>query len=248
MTKNVEGKVVLITGAARGLGAAHARAFVGAGAKVVFTDVLEPEGKALEAELGRSARFVKHDVRSAQQWDAAASVAEDTFGRLDVLVNNAGILLTKPLEEITEEEYRRVIDINQVGTFLGMKHVIAPLRRAGGGSIINISSIDGLRGTAGNSAYNASKFAVRGMTKSAALELAQYGIRVNSVHPGLIDTPMLQAEGAHDYIEAATHNVALGRIGQPIEISNLLIYLASDQSSYSTGAEFVADGGITARY
>ncbi|REJ26425.1 glucose 1-dehydrogenase [Caldibacillus debilis] len=243
-----DGKVVLISGGARGQGASHARKFVEEGAKVVFTDILVEEGEALEKELGKNAKFLKHDVRSAADWEKVVSETEKTFGPINVLVNNAGIVISKKLEELSEEEYRRVIDINQVSVFLGMKAVIPSMKKAKGGSIINISSINGLRGSVGTFAYDASKFAVRGMTKTAALELAEYGIRVNSIHPGIINTPMVMQDDVKDTVGTLANNVPLKRIGQPEDVSNLVLFLASDESSYSTGSEFVIDGGLTAKY
>mgnify|MGYP001127256317 FL=1 len=243
-----DGKVVLITGAARGQGASHARCFVEEGAKVVLTDVLTEEGEALAKELGENAKFMKHDVRSEEEWQKVVEETEATFGPINVLVNNAGIVISKPLEELSEAEYRKVIDINQVGVFLGMKAVVPSMKKAGGGSIINISSINGLRGSRGTLAYDASKFAVRGMTKTAALELAEFGIRVNSIHPGVIQTPMIAQDDVTDTVDLLSQKIPLKRVGQPIDISKLVLFLASDDSSYSTGSEFVADGGLGATY
>lgn len=243
-----DGKVVLITGGARGQGASHSRKFVEEGAKVVLTDVLAEDGEALARELGENAKFIKHDVRSAEDWYSVVAETEAAFGPIDVLVNNAGVALNKRLEELTEAEYRRVIDINQVSVFLGMKAVVPSMKKNGGGSIINISSINGLRGSAGNLAYDASKFAVRGMTKSAALELAEYGIRVNSIHPGVIETPMVMQDDVKDFVKQITEAIPLKRTGQSEDITKLVLFLASDDSSYSTGSEFVADGGLTAKY
>jgi len=243
-----DGKVVLITGAARGQGASHARCFVEEGAKVVLTDVLTEEGEALAKELGENAKFMKHDVRSEEEWQKVVEETEATFGPINVLVNNAGIVISKPLEELSEAEYRKVIDINQVGVFLGMKAVVPSMKKAGGGSIINISSINGLRGSRGTLAYDASKFAVRGMTKTAALELAEFGIRVNSIHPGVIQTPMIAQDDVTDTVDLLSQKIPLKRVGQPIDISKLVLFLASDDSSYSTGSEFVADGGLVATY
>lgn len=243
-----DGKVVLITGGARGQGASHTRRFHAEGAKVVFTDVLVEEGEALAKELRDNARFFKHDVRSWADWQNVVAETEATFGPINVLVNNAGIVLNKKLEDLTEEEYRRVIDVNQVGVFLGMKAVIPSMKKAKNGSIINISSIDGLRGVPGNFAYDASKFAVTGMTKTAALELAEFGIRVNSVHPGPIETPMTQQPDVQHLVEALVQKIPLKRMGQPEDITNLVVFLASEESSFCTGAEFVADGGLIATY
>lgn len=227
------------------MGASHARMFVNEGAKVVITDILEEEGKALAAELGEHAKFIKHDVTKAEEWEQVVSEAESAFGPVTVLVNNAGITMNKTIEETTEEEYRKIIDINQVSIFLGMKAVIPSMKKAEGGSIVNISSINGLVG--GAIGYTDSKFAVRGMTKAAALGLAHYGIRVNSVHPGVIETPMILQEDAKDAIIEFAKHIPNRRIAKVEEVSNLVLYLASDESSYSTGSEFVVDGGITAQ-
>lgn len=241
------GKVALITGAARGQGAAEARRFVAEGAKVMIADVLEPEGRALAAELGEAACFQPLDVTCAEQWQAAVEVIQARFGKLDVLVNNAAILRMAPLEHCSLEDYRRVIEVNQVGCWLGMKSVLAAMRQAGGGSIVNVSSTAGMEGVAYGTAYSASKFAVRGMTKSAALELGASGIRVNSVHPGGIDTAMARPPEMADFDPAQVYKgLPIPRIGQPAEVANLVLFLASDESSYCTGSEFIIDGGMLA--
>ncbi|MFI9505303.1 glucose 1-dehydrogenase [Nocardia sp. NPDC052566] len=234
------GKVALISGAARGMGAAHARAMVSEGAKVVLGDVLDDDGAAVAEELGDEAAYVHLDVREPQQWTDAVTEAVRRFDRLDVLVNNAGIVNGNLLVAFELAEWQRIIDINLTGTFLGMQAATRAMIEAGnGGSIINISSVEGMRGSPGLHGYTATKFAVRGLTKSGALELAQYGIRVNSVHPGLIRTPMTEAIPA-DFLQ-----IPLARAADPVEVSALITYLASDESSYSTGAEFVIDGGLT---
>ncbi|MFJ7737733.1 glucose 1-dehydrogenase [Lysinibacillus sp. NPDC097287] len=242
-----DNKVVLITGGSRGQGAAHARAFVAEGAKVVITDVLVEEGQELAAELGENATFYKHDVTSEAEWLAVVEDTEAKYGPINVLVNNAGIVISKSLEEITEAEYRKVIDINQVGVFLGLKTVAPSLKKGVDGAIINISSINGLRGSSSTIAYDASKFAVRGMTKTAAIELAPYGIRVNSIHPGVILTPMVQQEGIENTVDQLSASIPLQRVAQPEEVSKLVLFLAQD-ASYSTGSEFILDGGLTAKY
>jgi 3alpha(or 20beta)-hydroxysteroid dehydrogenase len=231
----LEGKLALITGAARGQGAAAARRFVAEGARVVIADILDDEGKALADELG-----------DAAEW-AAAIAAFDPF---TVLVNNAGVLHFSPLAETTLADYERVIRINQVGTFLGMRAVVPGMIAAGGGSIVNTSSIEGLAAAPMLVAYTASKFAIRGMTKAAALELGGKGIRVNSIHPGMIDTQMLPTAlgGIQVDLSRVGKRVALRRTGRADEIANLLVFLASEESSYCTGAEFVADGGATASH
>lgn len=240
----LDGKVAIVTGGARGMGASHVRRFVKEGAKVVFTDINAKGGKALEAELGENVKFVQQDVTKADDWKKVIEEAENTFGPVNILVNNAGISMSKSLMEITEEEYRRIIDINQVSVFLGTKAVVPSMQKAGGGSIINISSINGIVG--GAIGYTDSKFAVRGFTKAAALQLAHLGIRVNSVHPGVIETPMVTQGDAVEVIKEFAKQIPVGRMAQPEEVSNLVLYLASDESSYSTGSEFVIDGGLTA--
>jgi 3alpha(or 20beta)-hydroxysteroid dehydrogenase len=247
----LDGKVALITGGARGMGESHVRHFAAEGAQVVFGDVRDSEGAAVADSLGAdAARYVHHDVTSPDDWAAAVALAVDVYGKLDVLVNNAGVLAFAPLASMEVADFRRVMDVNATGCWLGMKAVSAAMRQAGGGgSIINISSIEGFCGAAGLSAYTASKFAIRGMTKAAASELGQYGIRVNSVHPGAILTPMV-FEAASTYeggdAEAFMKAMPLGRFGDSAEVSQMVVYLASDDSSYSTGAEFLVDGGILA--
>lgn len=243
MAGDLDGKVALISGGARGMGAAEARLFVSEGACVVIGDVLEEEGKATAAALGDAACFVHLDVSSEKDWQAAVVLAEERFGKLDVLVNNAGILRFGMLEETELEEYELVIRINQTGVFLGMKSAAPALRRAGAGSIVNISSAAGIKGIGGAVAYTASKFAVRGMTKTAAIELGPAGIRVNSVHPGGVETPMTTPVGASSEPGAQEYTTPIPRIGQPDEVAQLVLWLASDKSSFSTGSEFIVDGG-----
>lgn len=244
----LDGKVALITGAARGQGAAEGRLFVEAGARVLLGDVLDADGEALASELGDAARYRHLDVTSETDWSAAVEDATTAFGRLDILINNAGIFRLAPLEAVTLEEYRTVIEINQVGVFLGMRAVVSAMRSAGGGSIVNISSIDGLVGSANSLAYVASKFAVRGMTKVAAIELGPAGIRVNSIHPGGIQTPMVSEAIGDEVAAQIFKSVPLGRIGKPEEVARMAMWLASDEASYSTGSEFVIDGGWTAGF
>jgi 3alpha(or 20beta)-hydroxysteroid dehydrogenase len=246
----LDGKVAVITGGSRGQGASHVRMFVEEGAKVVFTDILEDEGETLTKDLGDNVKFVKHDVRNEEEWKQVIDVAESSFGPVNILINNAGIYISRKIENHSEEEFRKVIDTNLFSVFLGMKTVISSMKKAGGGSIINVSSINGLRGMVASAAYDSSKFAIRGITKTAALEFAEYGIRVNSVHPGAIQTPMIEVdvadEGTVDNASGTIDKTPLKRVGQPEEVSKLMVFLASDDSSYSTGSEFVLDGGVTA--
>ncbi len=246
----LDGKVALITGGARGQGAAEARLFVAEGARVVIGDVLDDDGEGLAKELGDRVRYVHHDVTNEDAWLAVVETTTSTFGRLDVLVNNAGVFSVAPLTRTSLDEYMRVVNINQVGTFLGMRAVCDTMREQGGGSIVNISSAAGLRGSPGTVAYTASKFAVRGMTKVAAIELARFGIRVNSVHPGMIDTEMIAHLRPRDDDAAAAQlaGIPAGRSASADEVAMLVLFLASDESRYSTGAEFVIDGGLTAKF
>ena len=242
----LDGKVALITGGARGMGKAHARHFVAEGARVIIGDVLDDRGQAVADGLD-NCRYVRHDVTSEPEWAAAVDTAVDTYGRLDVLVNNAGILRHAPIAAMEPADFRAVLEVNLVGTWLGIRQVVAPMTAAGGGSIVNISSIEGFAGAAGLSAYSASKFAVRGLTRSAAQELGPLGIRVNSVHPGGVLTSMaLAAAGTMTDVDPAAFRKALpiARFAEPVEISRLVAFLASDESSYTTGAEFLADGGL----
>ena len=240
MTGRLTGKVAVISGAARGMGASHARALSAEGAEVVLGDILDDEGGSVARELGEAARYVHLDVTRPADWESAVGTAVSEFGGVDILVNNAGILNVGVIEECDLAEWDRILGINLTGVFLGIRAVVKPMKEAGRGSIINISSIEGLAGTIACHGYTASKFAVRGLTKSTALELGPSGIRVNSIHPGLIKTPMT------DWIPDDIFQTALGRAADPREVSNLVVYLASDESSYSTGSEFVVDGGCTA--
>ncbi|MDF3932869.1 glucose 1-dehydrogenase [Pseudomonas citronellolis] len=245
--KRLQDKVLLITGAARGQGAAEARLFVAEGAKVVIADVLDEDGERLADELGEAALFQHLDVTDAAQWRAVVERAQRHFGRLDGLVNNAGILRLVPLEDSSVDDYRQVIEVNQVGCWLGMKSALAALKEAGGGAIVNISSTAGMEGIAGGTAYVASKFAVRGMSKAAALELGRHNIRVNSVHPGGIDTRMARPPEMADFDPSSIYSgLPIPRIGQPEEVARLVLFLVSDESSYCTGAEFIVDGGMLA--
>lgn len=251
----LDGKVALISGAARGQGEAEARLFAREGARVVLGDVLDERCRQVADEIGDAATAVHLDVRDEASWRRAVAAAEDEYGPVTVLVNNAGILRFSPLVDTPVEQFREVVEVNQVGTFLGMKTVAPSMVRAGGGSIVNISSTNGLAGYPATVSYTATKWAVRGMTKTAAMELGPLGIRVNSIHPGGIDTEMVRPSSpstavdglpADKELERRFAHLPLRRIGQAIEIARLALFLASDESSYSTGSEFVADGGMLA--
>jgi 3alpha(or 20beta)-hydroxysteroid dehydrogenase len=245
MSGKLSGKVAIVTGGSRGQGASHVRAMVREGARVAFTDVRVELGKALAAELGDAAMFIQHDVSKPQDWDRVVAATEAAFGPINILVNNAGIVFLKELQEMTFEEYERVIAVNQTSVFLGMKAVLASMRRAAGGSIINISSAAANKGIRGNLAYTAAKAAIGGMGRVAALELTADNIRVNTVLPGIIRTPMVD-EPDSDRVAAMIAGIPVKRLGSTAEVSSLIVYLASDDSSYSTGSEFVVDGGILA--
>jgi len=238
----LDDKVALITGGARGQGAAEAELFVAAGAQVVITDVLVDEGQATAERLGAACEFMEHDVTSEDQWTQVVESIVDRHGRLDVLVNNAGIFRTVGMSETTMQVWDQMIAINQTGVFLGMRTAAPAMQANGSGSIVNISSIAGMKSAAVAHAYSATKWAVRGMTKSAAVELAPSGVRVNSVHPGIIDTAMLDEFGpARAAIE---ERIPLGRVAGADEVGKLVLFLASDDSAYCTGHEFVIDGAM----
>ncbi|MFJ2742885.1 glucose 1-dehydrogenase [Streptomyces sp. NPDC087440] len=238
---DLSGKTVLITGAARGMGEATARLAVARGARVVIGDVLHEEGRAVAASLGDAARYVPLDVSDADSWRSAVDAATDAYGQLDALVNNAAIYTTSPIEDEDPAQLRRLLDVDLIGPFLGIRAAAPALRRAGGGSIVNVSSQAGLQGMWGHGAYGAAKWGLRGLSKTAALELGRDGIRVNSIHPGSIATAMT----AH--LETKEHPGApLGRIGEPEEVARLIVFLLSDESSYLSGAELAVDGGAAA--
>jgi 3alpha(or 20beta)-hydroxysteroid dehydrogenase len=240
----LEGKVCLITGAARGQGESEARLFAREGASVWMTDVLDADGERVAAEIGSGYRHL--DVRDESAWSSLVGEMVEQHGRIDVLINNAGIFATGRHFEIDPAEFARVMDVNCLGVFLGMRAVSPVMREAGSGSIVNISSLAGLRGGTGAFAYHTSKWAVRGMTKAAAVENGRRNVRVNSIHPGLISTDMMaQLPGAEDEMRM-TRRIPLGRAAVADEVANLALYLASDESSYSTGSEFIVDGGLNA--
>ncbi|WP_327676594.1 glucose 1-dehydrogenase [Kitasatospora sp. NBC_00458] len=241
---DLTGKTVIITGAARGLGAEAAALAVSAGASVVLTDVLEADGKATAAALGERARFVRHDVASEEDWQHVVDFAEGEFGAVHGLVNNAGIATGSLLTDESVEHFRRVVDVNLTGVFIGMKTVVPALRAAGGGSIVNISSAAGLMGLALTAGYGASKWGVRGLSKIGAVELGAERIRVNSVHPGMTYTPMTAAVGIRRG-EGNYPNTPMARVGEAPEIATAVVYLLSDDSSYVNGAELAVDGGWT---
>ena len=249
----LENKVVLLSGGASGIGAETARQVVREGGKAVLADRDETKGRALAAELGASAHFVALDVVQEASWQTAVATTVEKFGHLHGLLNAAGIGMPSSIEDCTLEEYRRVNDVNSLGTFLGCKTAIPAMKEAGGGSIVNISSVLGLRGAAHAVAYSASKGAVRILTKNVALHCAQmkYNIRCNSVHPGYIDTPMIaprleQSVGNMSGRQSLEDMHPLGRLGRADEVASMILFLLSDESTFSTGSEFVCDGGLTA--
>lgn len=244
--RELDGKVALITGGARGQGAVEGRLFSEAGAVVVLTDVLDEEGEQTAGELGCD--YLHHDVSSESDWDSVIADVTARHHRIDVLVNNAGIFLNATITTTSLADYQQIMNVNAVGTFLGMQKVGPIMAEAGSGSIINISSVAGLMGTPGSFAYGASKWAVRGMTKSAAGEFGARGVRVNSVHPGFINTEMLAQTtlftSGEELSQRVLSMVPLGRIAEADEVAKVVLFLASDASSYCTGQEFTVDGGL----
>lgn len=242
------GKVVIISGGARGQGAAEGRAFAEEGAQVVLGDLLDPEGEQAAAEIGAAARYRHLDVTDEAAWRDLVDATESELGHIDVLINNAGVMHFAHLAEVEVEDFRNVLEINVTGALLGMKTATPALRRAGGGSIVNISSISGLKGAADSPAYVASKWALRGLSKAAAVDLADSGIRVNSVHPGVIDTPMVRrGRATEEILERHLARLLIPRLGTVDDVVPLVLFLASDEAAYITGSEFVVDGGWTVR-
>lgn len=244
----LEGKAALITGAARGQGAAEARLFAAQGAALMITDIRDEALGALEEELrnsGASVTAMRLDVTREADWEAAVAGAVGAFGRLDILVNNAGILSMAGVEDTTLEEWDRIVAVNQTGVWLGMKYAVPAMRSAGGGSIVNVSSIYGMIGSGAAAAYQSTKGAVRILTKTAAIQYAPEGIRVNSIHPGVIDTGMVDEEVPAEFRPVLVAATPLGRMGTPEEIAYGALFLASEESSFATGSELVLDGGYT---
>jgi 3alpha(or 20beta)-hydroxysteroid dehydrogenase len=240
----LDGLVGIVTGAARGQGEAEARLFAKEGAKVVLTDILAEQGARVAAEIGESARFVAHDVSSPDGWEEVVRAALEAFGRIDILVNNAAIVRPLRLEHTEPALFESMFRVNQLGVYLGMRAVIEPMKQAGGGSIINIASVAGLKGAASLFAYASTKWAVRGMSKAAALELARYRIRVNAICPGVIDTPMNDGNSER-MMEVLVKTTPMRRMGEPREIAEATLYLASPAASFVTGADLAVDGGMS---
>lgn len=242
----VQDKVIIVTGGSQGIGEATVRRLAEEGAKVIVTDIAVDNGQALADELGDNVSFIEQDVSSKEGWEKVFKEVEEKYGKVDVLVNNAGIAITIDFDKISDEDYMKNININQHSVFYSMKLVKPLMDKAGGGSIVNLSSIAGIVGSERGAGYNGSKFAVRGMTKVAALDYAKDNIRVNSIHPGLIETPILSAVPP-EAMEGIKASIPMGRVGDTREIANLVLFLASDESTYCTGSEFIADGGFTAQ-
>lgn len=245
--QRLPGKVAIITGGSRGQGEATARLFAEHGATVIIADVLDEAGAALAADIGPAAHFRHLDVSDETSWAELVEWATAQFGKIDILINNAAISLMKRFNRNSKADFERVLSVNLVGPFLGMRAVSPQMVERKAGSIVNISSVNGLRGTWGMAAYDASKWGVRGMSKAAALEFGVHGVRVNSIHPGAIDTPMLNPEGTTDGSKlASSFNLPMGRVGEPVEVANASLFLASDEASYISGAELAVDGAWTA--
>ena len=249
----LDGKVAIVTGGAMGQGAGISRAYVAEGAKVVIADVAKDEGQALADELGQEfgteqAHFASHDVSDAASWTSLVADTNERFGLVTILANNAGILRFGSVEKMPQDEVELLFRVNQLGCWLGMQAVVPNMREAGGGAIINASSTEGLGGMANTVAYGATKFAIRGMTKGASHELGKYNIRVNSVHPGMIDTPMTRVHGGDAAMEYGASKIPLRRVGHPEDVAPLYVFLGSEEASYINGAEIAIDGGVTATH
>ncbi|HLA73953.1 MAG TPA: glucose 1-dehydrogenase [Steroidobacteraceae bacterium] len=242
--KRFDNRTVIITGAARGMGASHARGFIAEGANVVIADVLEQDGRALADDLGSKALFSRLDVTNDKGWAATVEAAEDAFGPVSVLVNNAGIVRFGAITDTEPAAWRQLIDINLTGMFLGIRAIVPSMRKAGGGAIVNISSAGGMMAYPNTAAYTASKWGVRGLTRTAALELGRDHIRVNSIHPGPIRTPMTSGGEAAAATAAEAKRLAIARIAEPEEVTRMVLFVASDEAGFSTGSEFVIDGGV----
>lgn len=238
----LNGKVAIVTGGGSGMGASHCRRFVAEGARVICTDLNEDGGNAVAAELGDACSFVRHDVSDTESWAEVCTAAE-RVGAVNVLVNNAGVLGESPIADFSDELFDHVVSINQTGVFKGCRAVTPLMRRAGGGSIVNISSLAGLSGFANGAAYCASKYGVRGLSQVLAVELGRENIRVNSIYPGVIQTPMIEGR---DVPRMVAPHIPLGRLGRPEEVTAMVLFLASDEASYCSGGEFVVDGGLHA--
>lgn len=241
----LNGKVAIITGAARGMGETMARLFASEGARVVLADV-DSAGAAVAADIGPAALFCTHDVAKEDDWTRTISETEDTFGPVGILVNNAGVYSAEPLEETRASEFDRLVAVNQRGVLLGMRAALPSMRHGGGGAIVNISSTAGLIGVPRSLVYASTKWAVRGMTLSAVAECAAIGVRVNVVYPGVIGGTPMTAANDPDYIARLARRVPLGRVGSPLDVARAALFLASDDASYVTGAQLVVDGGASA--
>ncbi|MGX7107987.1 SDR family NAD(P)-dependent oxidoreductase [Facklamia miroungae] len=242
--ERLKDKVIIITGGAQGMGKVHAEVALTEGAMVVITDINEEKGNEVAKELGQNILFIKQDVTKEEDWKKVIDATMDKWGKIDALVNNAGITYNMKIEDISLDDYMKIVNINQVSVFLGIKAVTPIMKEQKQGSIINISSMNGLIG--GAIGYTDTKFAIRGMTKAAARELSPYNITVNSVHPGVVHTPMLEQPGVKEAVDKFKETIPMRRVAQPEEVSNMIVFLASDEARYSTGSEFVIDGGVTA--
>jgi len=244
----LDGKVAIVTGGAMGQGAGICRAYVAEGAKVVIADVADDVGLILKEELGDAAHFAHLDVSDQAAWTALVADTNERFGPVSILANNAGILRFGSVETMPVDEVELLFRVNQLGCWLGMQSVVPTMKANGGGAIINASSTEGLGGMANTVAYGATKFAIRGMTKGASHELGRYNIRVNSVHPGMIDTPMTRVHGGDVAMEYGASKIPLRRVGHPEDVAPLYVFLGSEESSYINGAEIAIDGGVTATH